>query len=222
MTPLDANRWQFSMRHLFVAMTAMGLLMFVAINSAVVAAMGIFVTMLCAWLFVKLRASGDPHILAPATALLGIVLFWFSAFDSTLGLVECGACGHEHREHQYRLLGIPLFTQRTNIVEGLRGLIASDLGQPCSHTFAIDPIDRRWGFVVKEYVTFGSSAAQMVPDADWYTSEMRARVRLWASTKPETIKALQHRLLATDDWAVLFEIQEMLREEVELDATSSK
>ncbi|WP_425614977.1 hypothetical protein NA78x_004861 [Anatilimnocola sp. NA78] len=207
------------MRHLFVAMTAMGLLMFVAINSAVVAAMGIFVTMLCAWLFVKLRASGDPHILAPATALLGIVVLWFSACDYSSTEVRCLNCQREHEEYRVRLLGLPVFAHRTEYREVFLSLVDSDLGRPCVHELASTQNSRLWGLFVSEMTAREGYCqhGRYVSTPEWYTDDSRQRIRNWRHSKPVLFEELCAEHAKQHLWEVVSRIETELRYERSLE-----
>lgn len=131
-------------------------------------------------------------------SLVATMAVWFVAVDRSVYVEGCYDCGTTWDVFEYRLFGVPLIKSGSESTSYLQ-VVASDLGQPCSH-FRYYRVHRcrYWGMLICAFPCEHGVTGPYLGTPDNYESEIKARVVAIGKEDPSVGKRFEDALVQHD------------------------
>ncbi len=190
---------QFSIRSLLLVILAFAIFLGMAQTAGYAVAAGIVVAIsLLVWAAAWRRRGAFLYSRIGA-AVFSLVAIWFLAVDWSWFVVDCPDCCRFEDLSQYRVLGIPVYTQVYAQPSNIERIL-NDLGAPCDHINCRPWHKYRfWGLVLPA-CPFINGTILSEDDPSGYTVEMAARVRHVCDENPRLRAELRALLVKKHDY----------------------
>lgn len=189
--------FQFSLRWLFVMVSAAAVVALVARLSGGIEAVGTALSL--GLLAACLRCPQFRHIRLARGILVTLSLgaLWFAAVDYSVFRERCDQCGLHWWEGRYRIFGQSIWHRKSHDHQVLISQITEDLGTPCLHDLKEWDTRRTWGLIVTQPIFCGTCC--LSGSDNWYDESMRQRVRRLAAENPHLGREFHENVLVNHD-----------------------
>lgn len=196
--PISTANFQFSLRWLFVLVSAAAVIALVARVSGGIEAAGTVLSLILFGVCLRLRGFRWVGLVRGVLVMLSILVLWFAAIDYSVTCIWCDRCNVDWAEGQIRFYRTPLWTWRSRPSQVVASQIAEDLGVPCAHQLQDFQKYRFWGLLVP-YPAHSGTWGLADPKISWYDETMRRRVRQLAETNPQLGQEFHDKVLVSHD-----------------------
>ncbi len=186
-------RLQFSLRWLFVVVTATAVCALVYRLSGLVETVGVAVSLLLCGVCLKMPRFRHSRWLRGGLLALATIVVWMVGVDGSVFWEGCQYCGSHSFIHEFRLFHQPVWSRKGYDHQPTLKLIAEDLGSPCPHQYQRSQKDRQWGLIWPGPPLV--SGVCCLEDGDWYVGAYRDHVRTLGVRDPQIGKDFQKALL---------------------------
>lgn len=194
------HRVQFTLRRLFIFITAIGVCAAVFRITGWIETAGVTIAMClatAAWALPQFRyyvaARGGLVCLALAT-------LWMSAVDFSWFREGCPHCDSHYDVLEYRVFRQAVWSRSGEDHCPSIRLIADDLGVPCAHHYERWQKWRLWGLF---YPAPCHNGICCMADLDWYVTADRARMRKMAADNPKLGPEFREQVFVKQNWTYL-------------------
>ncbi|HUE70279.1 MAG TPA: hypothetical protein VMP01_05265 [Pirellulaceae bacterium] len=189
-------RLQFSLRWLFVVVTAIAVCALVYRITGLVESIGVAVAFVLCGICINLPPLRFRRSLRGILLALAAGIVWMVGVDYSYFWEGCGYCRSHWNVEEVRVFHQPVWSRQSEDHLPSIRLIAEDLGAPCPHRYERWHLNRLWGFLLLGPPNINGTCC--LAGGDWYVHADRDYVRAIGARDPKIGVEFQKALIEHD------------------------